>query len=99
LYEKPVGAVGDIYAVHWNPAYSRNSNFCNGEVWCLKFNPKVHSSFFFVGVKQEQYQSKTIKQIISTRAISQEQTSTYCSKNSTNKTIISSLSHKQTNNN
>jgi len=48
LYEKPAGAVEDIYAVHWNPAYSRNSNFCNGEVWCLKFNPKVHSSFFLL---------------------------------------------------
>jgi len=47
LYEKPAGAVDDIYAVHWNPTYSRNSNFCNGEVRCIKFSPKVYFLFFW----------------------------------------------------
>lgn len=38
----------DCLAAHWNPAYSRNSDFCYGEVRCIKFNPKVHSLLFLL---------------------------------------------------
>lgn len=48
VYAMTGTAAGPPIAVHWNPACSRNSNFCYGEVRCIKFNAKVHSLLFLL---------------------------------------------------